>query len=132
MALVGAHLMSDADKARADLPLTNLVLSLLDKSGYMHQQATRPDTLGVGMQESPVALAAWILEKFHAWSGCQGVLEGCLSKRALLNNVMVYWLNGKATSAMRFYKESLVCVRTATTCATHACPFPLVVCRRSS
>ncbi len=55
-----------------------------------------------------MALAAWILEKFHGWSGCRGELKGCLSTDRMLTNVMVYWLTSSITSSMRLYKESLV------------------------
>jgi len=78
---------------------------LLEETGYMHTQATKPHSLGVGMSDSPVGLAAWIVEKFHRWSDCHGQLESRFSKDWLLTNIMLYWLPNRITSSMRFYRE---------------------------
>ena len=75
-------------------------------SGYSKQQATRPQTLGYGLTDSPAAQAAWILEKFWAWTDCNGHPENALDRDEMLDNIMLYWLNGTATSSARLYWES--------------------------
>ena len=75
-------------------------------SGYSKQQATRPQTLGYGLTDSPAGQAAWILEKFWAWTDCDGHPENVLTRDEMLDNIMVYWLNAAATSSARLYWES--------------------------
>ena len=75
-------------------------------AGYSKQQATRPQTLGYGLTDSPVGQAAWILEKFWAWTDCDGQLENLLGRDELLDNVMLYWVTATATSSARLYWES--------------------------
>uniref|UniRef100_A0A3Q1CVU8 Epoxide hydrolase n=1 Tax=Amphiprion ocellaris TaxID=80972 RepID=A0A3Q1CVU8_AMPOC len=89
------------------------VYSILRESGYMHIQATKPDTAGCGVNDSPVGLAAYILEKFSSWTDMKnrdlvdGGLERKFSLDDLLTNVMIYWTTGSVISSMRFYKENL-------------------------
>jgi pimeloyl-ACP methyl ester carboxylesterase len=75
-------------------------------SGYSKQQATRPQTLGYGLADSPSGQAAWILEKFWAWTDCDGHPENVLTRDELLDNVMLYWATNSATSSARIYWES--------------------------
>jgi len=75
-------------------------------SGYSKQQSTRPQTLGYGLVDSPAGQAAWILEKFWAWTDCAGHPENVLGRDELLDNVMLYWLPGNAASSARLYWES--------------------------
>ena len=75
-------------------------------SGYSKQQATRPQTLGYGLADSPSGQAAWILEKFYAWTDCDGHPENVLNRDELLDNVMLYWATNNATSSARLYWES--------------------------
>jgi epoxide hydrolase len=75
-------------------------------SGYSKQQATRPQTLGYGLADSPSGQAAWILEKFWAWTDCDGHPENILTRDELLDNVMMYWATNSATSSARLYWES--------------------------
>lgn len=79
---------------------------IADGTGYMAIQSTRPQTLAFGLHDSPAGLAAWILEKFQAWSDCGGDLESVYTKDQLLTNVMHYWITGTAGSAARLYCES--------------------------
>ncbi|WP_205877465.1 alpha/beta fold hydrolase [Mycobacterium camsae] len=75
-----------------------------DGTAYMEIQSTRPHSLGFGLDDSPLGLAGWILEKFHAW--CD-IREGMpISTDRLIDNLMFYWLTGTATSAARLYCES--------------------------
>lgn len=75
-------------------------------SGYSKQQSTRPQTLGYGLVDSPAGQAAWILEKFWAWTDCDGHPENVISRDRLLDNVMLYWLPATGVSSARLYWES--------------------------
>lgn len=75
-------------------------------SGYSKQQSTRPQTLGYGLVDSPVGQLGWIMEKFYAWTDCQGHPENVLSRDELLDNVMLYWLPANGASSARIYWES--------------------------
>jgi pimeloyl-ACP methyl ester carboxylesterase len=75
-------------------------------SGYSKQQSTRPQTLGYGLTDSPSGQAAWILEKFWAWTDCDGNPENVLSRDELLDNVMLYWVTASAASSARLYWQS--------------------------
>ena len=76
------------------------------ESGYSTQQSTRPQTLGYGLVDSPAGQAAWIIEKFWAWTDCDGHPENILTRDELLDNVMLYWLPGTGASSGRLYWES--------------------------
>jgi pimeloyl-ACP methyl ester carboxylesterase len=76
------------------------------ESGYSKQQSTRPQTLGYGLADSPAGQCAWILEKFWAWTDCDGHPENALTRDELLDNVMLYWLPGNGASSARLYWES--------------------------
>ena len=76
------------------------------RSGYSHEQATRPQTLGYGLLDSPVAQCTWIVEKFWDWTDCAGHPENVISRDRLLDNVMLYWLPGTGASSARLYWES--------------------------
>ncbi|WP_194833319.1 epoxide hydrolase family protein [Nocardia sp. XZ_19_369] len=77
------------------------------ESGYSRMHATRPQTAGYGLVDSPAALCAWIIEKFWAWTDCDGHPENALTKDELLDNLMMYWLPGTGASAARLYWESI-------------------------
>ncbi len=74
--------------------------------GYQDIQGTKPQTLGYALEDSPVGLAAWIVEKFRAWSDCDGDVERSFTKDQLLTNIMVYWVTRTATSSTRLYYET--------------------------
>eukprot|EP01126_Amoeba_proteus_P065784 TRINITY_DN940_c0_g1_i1.p1 TRINITY_DN940_c0_g1~~TRINITY_DN940_c0_g1_i1.p1 ORF type:complete len:251 (+),score=56.03 TRINITY_DN940_c0_g1_i1:693-1445(+) len=78
---------------------------LLRNTGYFHLQATKPQTIGYALNDSPVGLAAYIIEKFETWSDSGGDIETRFSKDDLLTNVMLYWATQSITSSMRFYFE---------------------------
>jgi epoxide hydrolase len=75
-------------------------------SSYATQQASRPQTLGYALADSPVGQAAWIYEKFFAWTDNNGTPESVLSFDALLDNIMLYWLPNNGASSARLYWES--------------------------
>ncbi len=76
------------------------------ESGYSAEQATKPQTVGYGLVDSPVALCAWIVEKFWSWTDNDGRLDDVLSRDEILDDVTVYWLTGTGASAARMYWES--------------------------
>jgi pimeloyl-ACP methyl ester carboxylesterase len=76
-------------------------------SGYYKQQATRPQTLGYGLVDSPAAQLAWIIEKFWSWTDCDGHPENALSRDELLDNVTLYWVTATGASSARLYWESM-------------------------
>jgi epoxide hydrolase len=76
-------------------------------SGYSQEQGTRPQTIGYALVDSPAALCAWIIEKFHAWTDCEGDLGSVLTRDELLDNLMLYWLPRTGASSARLYWESI-------------------------
>ncbi len=75
-------------------------------SGYSKEQSTRPQTIGYSLVDSPVGQAAWIMEKFWAWTDCDGHPENALSRDEMLDNIMLYWLTASGASSARLYWES--------------------------
>lgn len=75
-------------------------------SGYSTQQKSRPQTVAYGLSDSPSGQAAWIIEKFWSWTDCDGHPENALTRDEMLDNVMLYWVNGTAASSARIYWES--------------------------
>lgn len=74
------------------------------QNGYRTQQATRPQTLSYAMMDSPVGIAAWLVEKFHDWSDVPiGGVEHAHSKDELLTNIMIYITTGTFNSASWIY-----------------------------
>ena len=78
--------------------------ALDDKTAYQRIHATRPQTLGVALADSPVGLASWIVEKFQAWSDCGGDPLKRFSMDTLLDNIMIYWLTGTAGTSTWLYR----------------------------
>jgi pimeloyl-ACP methyl ester carboxylesterase len=86
--------------------LKALELYTRDEAAYARLQATRPQTIGYGLVDSPIAQAAWIYEKFYAWSDCNADPDSLFTRDALLDNIMLYWLSGTGASSARLYWES--------------------------
>lgn len=78
---------------------------LLQHWGYGKIQSTRPQALAYGLNDSPTGLAAWIIDKFYAWSDHNGDLDNAFSRDEILNNIMVYWLTKSLPSSIRVYFE---------------------------
>jgi pimeloyl-ACP methyl ester carboxylesterase len=74
-----------------------------EETGYQWIQGTKPQTLAYGLTDSPVALAAWIVEKFRTWSDSAGDVERRFSKDDLLSNIMLYWITGAINSSFWLY-----------------------------
>ena len=70
-----------------------------EETGYQGIQGTKPQTLAYGLTDSPVGLAAWIVEKFRTWSDCGGDVDRRFGKDVLLTNVMLYWVTGAINSS---------------------------------
>ncbi|XP_017568743.1 epoxide hydrolase 1-like isoform X1 [Pygocentrus nattereri] len=115
--LLGSHFPSLVGFSQEDVNrlypyIQKNVFSMLRETGYLHIQATKPDTAGCGLNDSPVGLAAYILEKFSSWTDPQNVhlLDGGLERKFslddLLTIVMIYWTMGSIVPSMRFYKEN--------------------------
>jgi microsomal epoxide hydrolase len=94
------------DPSRAEKKFLDASQAWQTKEGaYALIQGTRPRSLARGLQDSPAGLAAWILDKFHAWSDCHGDLETRFTKDELLTNVMVYWITGTIESSFLPYYD---------------------------
>jgi pimeloyl-ACP methyl ester carboxylesterase len=98
----GAHALSTTETAflEAEANWSHV------EGGYGHAQATKPQTLAFGLNDSPAGLAAWIIEKFRGWSDCNGDVEKRFTKDELLTNVMIYWTTETIHSSMRLYYEA--------------------------
>jgi microsomal epoxide hydrolase len=94
--------LSDAERAR--LKVRDAYQA--EETGYLQIQGTKPQTLGIALNDSPVGLAAWIVEKFQRWCDCDGNPEKVFTKDELLTNIMIYWVTGTITSSTRLYCES--------------------------
>jgi epoxide hydrolase len=92
---------------RERLALESLRRSAQADSGYSAEHATRPQTIGYGLTDSPAALCAWITEKFWSWTDHDGDLDSVISRDELLDNLMLYWLPGTGASSARLYWESI-------------------------
>jgi microsomal epoxide hydrolase len=68
-------------------------------TGYQWIQGTRPQTLAFALTDSPAGLAAWIVDKFRAWSDCGGAVETAVSRDRLLANISLYWFTGAIGSS---------------------------------
>lgn len=76
-------------------------------SGYSREHATRPQTIGYALVDSPAALAAWIVEKLWAWTDHDGHLEHVLTRDEVLDNLMLYWVSRSGASSARLYWQSI-------------------------
>ena len=65
-----------------------------------------PQTLGWALQDSPVGLASWMLQRRAAWSDCGGDVESRFTKDELITGFALYWLTGTVSSSLRFYADS--------------------------
>uniref|UniRef100_A0A1A9WPA7 Epoxide hydrolase n=1 Tax=Glossina brevipalpis TaxID=37001 RepID=A0A1A9WPA7_9MUSC len=113
--MITAHFMPslfyDEQYKKFFKPLPELFSHLMAETGYLHIQATKPDTIGVSLSNNPVGLAAYILEKFSTWTNSKykHLPDGGLTKRytldALLDNVMIYYVTNSITTSVRLYSE---------------------------
>lgn len=112
--LIGLHL-SGSNPYVFDVPqdlseaeqnfLTEVQRVQMHEGAYAMLQATKPQTLAYGLNDSPAGLAAWIIEKFRAWSDCDGDVEKRFTKDELLTNLTIYWATETINSSFRVYYE---------------------------
>ncbi|MDN5284241.1 MAG: multidrug transporter [Mucilaginibacter sp.] len=76
------------------------------EGAYSHLHGTKPQTISFGLDDSPVGLCAWIVEKFYSWSGHDGSLDSTITKDELLANITLYWLTKTFSSSIRLYREN--------------------------
>lgn len=76
------------------------------EGAYAAMHRTKPQTAAVGLNDSPAALAAWIVEKLRAWSDCEGDVEQRFTKDEILTDVTIYWLTETIGSSMRLYRAN--------------------------
>ncbi|XP_033100246.1 epoxide hydrolase 1-like [Anneissia japonica] len=115
--LIGSYfpnlVFSSKDDQEKVFPVGEKFTDLLLETGYMHIQATKPDTIGQALDDSPIGLAAYILEKFstgtnkHNRNRDDGGIEENWKLDEVLTNIMLYWMTNSMTTAMRFYKENI-------------------------
>jgi len=146
--LVGIHLIhpklptSGSDSG----PYTRAEQAYLDRravedevdGGYSLMQGTRPDTIGAALTDSPSGLAAWILDKWWAWSDCHGDLESRFRRDDLLTLVTLYWVTGSIGSSFRTYFDydanpprPMIHVPTGVTLGIEDIDYPRVLADRS-
>jgi pimeloyl-ACP methyl ester carboxylesterase len=77
------------------------------EGAYNALQSTKPQTLGYGLNDSPVGLASWMVEKFNTWSDNKGNIENSFTKDELLTNIMIYWVTQTINSSIRTYAENM-------------------------
>jgi microsomal epoxide hydrolase len=98
----GSKPLTDAEQAL----ITQRDKWFADEGGYNHIQGTKPQTLAYGLNDSPVGLAAWIVEKYRTWSDCDGDVEKSYTKDELLTIVTIYWVTQTISSSTRMYFEN--------------------------
>ncbi len=94
--------LSASEKAAFD----SLNTFFTKNAGYGVMMVTRPQTVGYGLSDSPVGLAAWIYDKFAQWTYSSGEPERSLTKDEMLDDITLYWLTNSAVSTARFYWEN--------------------------
>lgn len=116
--VVGVHLNScatpstdDPDEARAQGVVTGRscvsVEYAREQKGYAVIQALKPDQLSYALNDSPLGLAAWVVQCFYMWGDIDGDIESRFSKDELITNIMIYWVTESMPSAIRLYRESM-------------------------
>jgi hypothetical protein len=96
-----------ADLTAAERRMVDGIRAFRDEEcGYARLQSTRPQSLAVGLNDSPAGLAAWLVEKYRAWSDCGGEVETRFSRDELLTQITLYWVTETIGSSLRLYLEN--------------------------
>ena len=110
--IIGVHLTGIIGIGGGAPPFTPAEEAFIEASraiepeiAYARLHSSKPQTLAVSLNDSPMGLAAWIVEKFRAWSDSDGDLESRFSKDELITNLMVYWVAQTAPSSVRTYYD---------------------------
>lgn len=93
--------LTDEDHAKLD----RMSRFIADGTGYMKQQATRPQTVSYALTDSPVGQLAWIIEKFYEWTDSDKAPEDAIDRDRLLTNASIYWFTRSAGSSAQLYYE---------------------------
>lgn len=138
--LRGVPLASSAPPSEAEQKFNQAMAAWeAQELAYARMHGTKPQTLAVGLNDSPAGLASWIVEKFRTWGDTKGNVESRFSKDELLTNLTIYWATGTIASSVRLYYEftrekrlqGKITVPTALLIATHdMVPPPREVCER--
>ncbi|MDQ3701616.1 MAG: epoxide hydrolase, partial [Chloroflexota bacterium] len=113
-ALVGIHLLAVAAPVELDAAgitaeeqnyLDEVATWTAQEGGYQHQQATRPVTLAYGLADSPAGLLAWLVEKYRAWSDCDGQLSRRFTDDFVVTQASLYWFTNTISTSFRPYYE---------------------------
>lgn len=75
------------------------------EGGYMHEQSTKPQTVAVGLGDSPAGLAAWIVEKLRTWTDSGGDVESVFTRDELLTWISAYWVSGTIGTSFTPYAD---------------------------
>ncbi|KAG7167998.1 juvenile hormone epoxide hydrolase 1-like [Homarus americanus] len=114
-ALLPAGVVVEEEDQHKLYPLSTFVSMMARESGYLHLHATKPDTIGAALNQSPVSLAAYILEKFSSWTHRDNLHQpdGSLLQQhfpisldAMLDNICIYWFTSTITTSVRLYAET--------------------------
>lgn len=114
--LIGIHLTGadyyipfvskDSKLTQSEISFEEKSASWVEKNGaYAHLHRTKPITISYSMDDSPIGLCSWILEKFYNWSDCKGNLDNVLTKEEILSNITLYWITRTFYSSIQLYKE---------------------------
>jgi pimeloyl-ACP methyl ester carboxylesterase len=110
--IIGVHLTGMIGVAGGQPPFTAAEQAFVDATAavegelaYARLQMSKPQTLAHSLNDSPAGLAAWIIEKFRAWSDSNGDVESRFSKDELISNLMIYWLTETAPASVRIYYD---------------------------
>lgn len=105
------QMFMSAEEEEESYPFAKYFKLMLRETGYSHIQNTKPDTVGVGLSNSPLGLATYILEKFSGWTNLNeiskpdGGLPSTFKLDELLDNIMIYWVTNSITTSVRLYAE---------------------------
>ncbi len=106
MNLQGSHTISETP-TQAELDYVQHAAGWYAAEGaYVAIQSTKPQTLGYGLSDSPVGMAGWIIEKWRAWSDCEGDLDSVFSRDDLCAILTIYWVTNTISSSVRVYNAS--------------------------
>lgn len=97
------------------------------EGAYAMVHGTKPATLAAALNDSPVGLAAWILEKYHAWTDNDGNPESAVPLETLATIVSVYWFTRTIGSSMRLYKEAFADEELTQKAAEHDVPHAILL-----
>jgi pimeloyl-ACP methyl ester carboxylesterase len=104
--LVAPDVLPSRPSKEEQIALESIDLFLDRKAGYADQMNTRPQTIGYALNDSPLALAMWMYEKFGEWTDNRGHPEDALSRDQMLDDISLYWFTGTGTTSARLYWES--------------------------